>query len=196
MQCRFPTSWKESKVIPLHKKLSKLEPKNYRPVSILSPLSKVVERVIYDQVYNYFSDNNLFHPSMNGFRKRRSTLTALLQMYERWVHSANDGKINGILLGDLSAAFDLVSADILLKKLEIYGVDKCMLEWIKSYMTDRKQAVWIDNSYSNYLDVNIGVPQGSIIGPLMFIIFANDLPYCITCAIDSYADDSSLTSSK
>ena len=140
MQCRFPTSWKQSKVIPLHKKQSKLEPKNYRPVSILSPLSKVVERVIYDQVYNYFSDNNLFHPSMNGFRKRRSTLTALLQMYERWVQSASDGKINGILLGDLSAAFDLVSADILLKKLEIYGVDKCMLEWIKSYMTDRKQA--------------------------------------------------------
>ena len=196
MQCRFPTSWKQSKVIPLHKKQSKLEPKNYRPVSILSPLSKVVECVIYDQVYNYFSDNNLFHPSMNGFRKRRSTLTALLQMYERWVQSANDGKINGILLGDLSAAFDLVSADILLKKLEIYGVDKCMLEWIKSYMTDRKQAVWIDNSYSNYLDVNIGVPQGSIIGPLMFIIFANDLPYCVTCGIDSYADDSSLTSSK
>ena len=196
MQCRFPTSWKQSKVIPLHKKQSKLEPKNYRPVSILSPLSKVVERVIYDQVYNYFSDNNLFHPSMNGFRKRRSTLTALLEMYERWVQSANDGKINGILLGDLSAAFDLVSADILLKKLEIYGVDKCMLEWIKSYMTDRKQAVWIDNSYSNYLDVNIGVPQGSIIGPLMFIIFANDLPYCVTCGIDSYADDSSLTSSK
>ena len=196
MQCKFPSSWKLAKVLPLHKKQNKLEPKNYRPVSILSPLSKVLENVIYDQVYSYFSRNDLFHPSMMGFRKNRSTLTALLQMYDRWVQSAANGKINGVLLCDLSAAFDLVNKDILLEKLKIYGIDTCVSDWINSYMSDRKQAVWIDSVYSNLLDIAVGVPQGSILGPLLFIIYASDLPHCVSCDIDSYADDSSLTSRK
>ena len=195
MQCKFPTSWRVAKVLPLHKKDSTLEPKNYRPVSILSPLSKVLERVVYNQVYDYFSNNQLFHPSMMGFRKNRSTLTALLQMYDRWVNSAESGKISGVLLLDLSAAFDLVSSDILLKKLKVYGAQDCMLEWIGSYMTGRQQCVWIDNVFSGLLDVDIGLPQGSILGPLMFNIFASDLPNCVSCDIDSFADDSSLTSS-
>ena len=195
MQFKFPSSWKVAKVLPLHKKECKLEPKNYRPVSILSPVSKVLERVVYNQVYDYFSNNQLFHSSMMGFKKIRSTLTALLQMYDRWVSSAESGKVNGVLLLDLSAAFDLVSKDILLKKLKVYGVQECMLEWIRSYMTGRQQCVWIDNTFSGLLDVNIGLPQGSILGPLMFNIFASDLPNCVTCSIDSFADDSSLTSS-
>ena len=195
MQFKFPSSWKVAKVLPLHKKECKLEPKNYRPVSILSPVSKVLERVVYNQVYDYFSNNKLFHSSMMGFRKNRSTLTALLQMYDKWVSSAECGKVNGVLLLDLSAAFDLVSKDIFLKKLKVYGVQECMLEWIRSYMTGRQQCVWIDNTFSGLLDVNIGLPQGSILGPLMFNIFASDLPNCVTCSIDSFADDSSLTSS-
>ena len=101
MQKRFPTAWKYAKVLPLHKKLSILERKNYRPVSILSPLSKVFERAIYDQIYQYFSRNRIFHPNLMGYRKNRSTLSAVLQMYDRWVRGASDGKISGIVLLDL-----------------------------------------------------------------------------------------------
>ena len=196
MQRKFPSAFKYAKVLPLHKKLCQLERQNYRPVSILSPLSKVLERVIYEQIYEYFSNNNIFHPNLMGFRKNRSTLTAVLQMYDRWVCGAKDGKINGVILLDLSAAFDLVDANILVEKLKIYGLDDEFAEWVTCYLTSRRQAVWIDHVLSDWLDVTVGVPQGSILGPLMFIIFANDLPHSLTCPIDTYADDSTLTSTK
>ena len=196
MQQKFPSSFKLAKVIPLHKKLSKLDRKNYRPVSILSPLSKVLERVIYEQIYDYFSRNGIFHPNLMGFRKNRSTLTAALQMYDRWVSGAKQGKLNGVILLDLSAAFDLVDSKILIEKLKIYGMDKEFAGWVTSYLTNRKQAVWIDHLFSDWLDITVGVPQGSILGPLFFIIFANDLPHSLTCQVDSYADDSTLTSTK
>ena len=131
-----------------------------------------------------------------GFRKNRSTLTALLQMYDRWVCGAKDGMINGVILLDLSAAFDLVDMRILVEKLKIYGLDEEFSDWVSSYLSDRKQAVWINHVLSDWLDVTVGVPQGSILGPLLFIIFANDLPHSLTCPLDSYADDSTLTSTK
>ena len=109
---------------------------------------------------------------------------------------AKEGKINGVILLDLSAAFDLVDCNILVQKLKIYGLDEEFSEWVTSYLTDRKQAVWIDHVMSEWLDVTVGVPQGSILGPLMFIIFANDLPHSLTCQLDTYADDSTLTSTK
>ena len=195
MQNRFPEAWKLSKVIPLHKKGSALDKNNYRPVSILSPISKVLERVVYNQIYDYFSKNKLFHKNSMGFRKNRSTLTALLQMYDRWVRAANDGKVSSVVLLDLSAAFDLVSPEILLEKLKIYGIDKDCLEWMMSYLTDRKQGVWIDHVLSEWLDIDVGVPQGSILGPLLFVIFANDLPFLISSEVDTYADDSTITAS-
>ena len=196
MQRRFPSAFKYAKVLPLHKKLCPLQRQNYRPVSILSPLSKVLERVIYEQIYDYFSKFSIFHPNLMGFRKNRSTLTAVLQMYDRWVCGAMDGKINGVILLDLSAAFDLVDINILVQKLKIYGLDEEFAEWMTSYLSDRKQAVWIDHVLSDWLDVTVGVPQGSILGPLMFIIFANDLPHSLTCPLDTYADDSTMTSAQ
>ena len=105
-QKKFPQSWKYSKVIPLHKKDEVLERKNYRPVAILSPLSKVLEKIIYEEIYSYFTMNKIFHPSLHGYRKHRSTQTALLQMYNQWVQAASDGHLCGVVLLDLSAAFD------------------------------------------------------------------------------------------
>ena len=90
--------------------------------SILSPLSKVLERVIYEQIYAYFSRNGIFHPNLMGFRKNRSTLTAAPQMYDRWVSGARQGKVNGVILLDLSAAFDLVDSKLLVEKLKIYSM--------------------------------------------------------------------------
>ena len=192
-QNKFPTGWKYSKVIPLHKKLSQLERKNYRPVAILSPLSKILEKVVYTQIYDYFTRNKIFHPNLHGYRGNRSTQTALLQMYDRWVEAAVAGKVSGVVLLDLSAAFDLVEPSILINKLRIYGLDENFLNWIESYLTNRHQAVWIDHTLSEFLECEVGVPQGSNLGPLFFLIFYNDLPYSLDSELDVFADDSSLT---
>ena len=166
MQNKFPSGWKYSKVLPLHKKLDPLERKNYRPVAILSPLSKVLEKIIYEQIYSYFSSNQLFHPNLHGYRKNLSTQTALLQMYDKWVRAAAAGQLSGVVLLDLSAAFDLVDPDLLLQKLRAYGFDEDSLQWVHSYLTDRQPAVWIDHALSDFLPCEFRVPQGSNLGPL------------------------------
>ena len=195
IQKKFPTSWKFSKVIPLHKKESKLERKNYmyRPVALLSPLSKILEKVAYEQMYQYFTKNKIFHPNLHGYRKNRSTQTALLAMYDRWVRAATKEQVSGVILLDLSAAFDLVDPDLLIQKLRIYGVEEDFLSWISSYLTDRYQAVWIDHVLSEFLHCEVGVPQGSNLGPLFFLIFFNDLPHTLDCEVESYADDTTMT---
>ena len=125
--------------------------------------------------------------------KNRSTQTALLQMYDRWVQAASQGQVSGAVLLDLSAAFDLVSPEILLKKLRVYGLEEGFLSWIESYLTDRQQGVWIDHTMSEFLHCEVGVPQGSNLGPLFFLIFVNDLPFVLDCDMEQYADDSTLS---
>ena len=192
MQKKFPTCWKFTKIVPLHKKKSTLKREHYRPVAILSPLSKILEKIMYEQIYSYFDRNKLFHPSLHGYRKGRSTMTALLSMYDKWVWAASKGQVSGVVLVDLSAAFDLVSPSLLIEKLQIYGIDEDFASWISSYLTDRYQSVWIDHVFSHFLESSIGVPQGSNLGPLFFLIFFNDLPSFINESIDCYADDSTL----
>ena len=179
MQEEFPSEWKYSKVIPLHKKGDILLPENYRLVLILSPLSKILERIVHDQIYSYVTNNKILHKNMHGYRKNRSTLTALLELYESWVKAADEGKLSGAVLIDLSSAFDLVCPEILIKKLKIYGFQQDILSWLRSYLTDRYQAVLIDHTFSSYLPCHFGVPQGSIGGPLLWLCFTCDQPNAV-----------------
>ena len=139
-------------------------------------------------MYEYFTKNKIFHPNLHGYRQNRSTQTALLAMYDKWVRAATKGQVSGVILLDLSAAFDLVGPELL-----IYGVEEDFISWTKSYLTDRHQSVWIDHVLSEFLHCEVGVPQGSNLGPLFFIIFFNDLPYELDSDVDSYADDTTIS---
>ena len=140
---KFPTAWKKSKVVPLHKKEDPLNPKNYRPVAIIPILSKILERVIFNQVIEYLNTNNLLHPNHHAYRAEHNTTTALIQMYDGWLQAVESGQLAGVCMLDMSAAFDLVDHDLLIQKLALYGFDEGILDWTQSYLSGRSQCVVI-----------------------------------------------------
>ena len=176
---KFPTAWKKSKVIPLHKKGDLLDPKNYRPVAIVPILSKVLEKAIFLQMMTYLVENNLLHPNHHAYRANHNTTTALIQMYDTWLEAVEAGNMAGVGFLDMSAAFDVVDHALLLQKLALYGFQEDILDWVHSYLSGRLQCVSIEGSLSRLLPVQVGVPQGSILGPLFYTLFTNELPEVI-----------------
>ena len=157
---KFPAAWKKSKVVPLYKKGDTLNPKNYRPVAIVPIFSKILERVIFNQMTQYLSKNHLLHPNHHAYRAEHNTTTALVQMFDGWAQAVEGEQLVGACMLDMSAAFDLVDHDLLIQKLAIYGFDENFLRWIRSYLSGRSQSVIIEGSLSKLLPVNTGVPQG------------------------------------
>ena len=190
----FPDSWKIAKIFPIYKGNIKNDPNNYRPISVLPILAKVFEKLVFDQIYSYLTENGILSKFQSGFRSNHSTLTALLQATEQWFKNIDNSFMNGVVFVDLSKAFDTVDHVILLKKLNIYGVGGESLEWFSSYLRNRVQHCMVNNTLSQARHMSTGVPQGSTLGPLLFLVYVNDLPNCLEhTAPGMYADDTQIT---
>ena len=192
----FPSHLKIAKVIPLFKnKGSPNDFGNYRPISLLNVISKIYERAVYNQIYEYFVLNNLFFSSQYGFRTKHSTEDAAIELIDN-IHEHLDrdpyDQVLAVFL-DLSKAFDTIDYKILFRKLEHYGIQGAALKWIESYLFDRKQFVQLDDIKSDLLSMEVGVPQGSVLGPLLFIIYINDARMTTTALnFIHFADDTNL----
>jgi hypothetical protein len=183
---------KVAQVVPIHKKNSILEKSNYRPVSLLPVMSKVFERAIYKQLMDHF--HNIFHPYLSAFRPGFGCNTALLKIVEDWKSFLDDNKYLAAILMDLSKAFDCLPHDLLLLKLKHYDLSETAVHLIKSYLSNRKQCVKIDGTLSEFRDIIKGVPQGSILGPIFFNIFINDIFNFVSKSnLYNYADDNTLS---
>jgi hypothetical protein len=189
----FPEKLKLAKVVPLYKKDKNYIFDNYRPISILPSMSKIFERVMHTQIQEYFDKNNLFFNSQYGFRPDHSTELAALEVIDQILTQMDHNRIPINLYLDLSKAFDCLDHKILLSKLQYYGFTGVSLSLMKSYLQNRKQLVKFNETDSDYMLIRTGVPQGSILGPLMFLIYVNDLPNATGCFRPViYADDTTL----
>ena len=189
----FPDSFKISKITPLFKKGDVSMLSNYRPISLLPTISKIFERILYNQLYDYFNSNNLLAEEQYGFRTNHSTEYAAVKLVDNVSKEMELGNTPTALYIDLSKAFDTLSFDILLYKLNYYGIKDNAFKLLKNYLTNRRQYVVYNSQNSETLDISTGVPQGSILGPLFFSICINDL---ITVSnklkFIMYADDTTI----
>nr|CAI5842028.1 unnamed protein product [Callosobruchus analis] len=192
---KFPEPFKLSRAVPIFKKGDPAELNNYRPVSIIPYLGKIFEIIISQRLHKYLEKYNLFSNNQFGFRKGRSTVHLISKIVSLIIDAFENREYLGLSLCDLSKAFDSISVDLLINKLERYGIRGTPLNLIKSYLSGRKQCVVVDDTKSDIVTLKYGVPQGSVLGPLLFLTYVNDIyQYLQPYACFSYADDTTLVS--
>ena len=155
-------------------------------------LSKVFERVVLDQTEEFLSLNKVLYDYQSGFRENHSTNTCLSFLNDKILKGFDDGLVTVMILIDLQKAFDTINHDLLLKKLSIISFSDHIVKWFQSYLSNRKFTVNLENSFSEVSSISCGVPQGSILGPLLFLIYVNDMPTAVKCNLFLYADDKCL----
>jgi len=189
----FPDELKIARVVPIYKSDSKTVISNYRPISILPFISKILERLMYDRVQSFLNKNDILTKNQYGFREKHSTYMALLKLVDQITEKLNNKQFTIGIFIDLSKAFDTIDHKILISKLQHYGIRGIALEWFKSYLTNRHQYVNIGESNSSMQHVSCGIPQGSILGPMLFIIYINDITFASKIAdLIMFADDTNL----
>lgn len=189
----FPSSWKHSTILPLAKIANPTEISQLRPISILPTMSKILEMIMHQQISEYVLAHKIIPPIQSGFRPNHSTATALTHITDDIIHNTDESKLTCLILLDFSKAFDTLDHSILCNKLIFFGFDVQSVTFIRSYLSDRTQRVCLRSNVSDPLSVKFGVPQGSILGPLLFSIYISDFHTVVTaCDVHHYADDTQL----
>ena len=180
-------------VTPVHKSGSKSDTSNYRPISVLPVFAKIQEKAVHEMVYSFLLKHKLLSSYQSGFRPLHSTTTSLIDITNTVLHNIDKGKLTGLAFLDLSKAFDTLDHELLLMKFSDFGLNKSSVNWFKAYLAKRTQSVNINGVQSDTEPILYGVPQGSVLGPLLFIMYINDLPTVTKyCKVHLYADDTLL----
>ena len=187
---QFPDKWKEATIIPLFKGGKKTEVGNYRPISLLPIPGKLLEKVAHANLSKFLKENNILSAKQGGFRKGFSTASTIASLTDDILSNTNGGLTTMAVFIDLKKAFDTVNHSILGKKLELYGISGSNLDWCRDYLSRRKQVTLANNVLSSSKSIQCGVPQGSVLGPLFFILYINDVQHAIKNSnVQLYADD-------
>jgi hypothetical protein len=195
---QVPDDWKHAHVKPLFKNGVASDPNNYRPISLTSTCCRFMERIINKELIDYLLDKSLVSKEQHGFIRRRSTCSNLLECLQDWMLSIDNKRITDVIYIDFKKAFDQVSHNKLLLKLNSYGITGDLYGWIKSFLSNRTQAVKLDGCLSSVIAILSGVPQGSVLGPILFVLFINDLVDCfknLAVSTKLFADDLKLYTS-
>ena len=189
---KFPTEWKKANVVPAYKEADKQNLKKYRKISLLPVAGKIFQRIFYNSIYEFFTGNNLISPNQSGFKPGDSCINQLLSITHEICKSFGDGlEVRGIFL-DISKTFDEVWYEGLLYKLKQNGISGKLFDIITDFLNFRKQRVVLNGQYSSWTSIEARVPQGSILGTLLFLIYINDLSHDLTTNVKLFADDASL----